>query len=122
MTNETACILFLFSSGIDMAKSSHRSTTILQRVCILYQSRLAPMMDVKKLNVFQWCRFLRHAGRCVMMVFVLVIISGLVVASFSTTLQQGMTSDNVWLRVGSYLLSLIYMLTVRLISNRYILC
>lgn len=65
-------------------------------------------MDITTLNVFQWCKFLKHTGRAVMAAFVAAIVALAAYATFSAALVPGIQSGDLPLQIVYSLLCIIY--------------
>lgn len=70
--------------------------------------RIKLKMDVTKLNIFQWCKFLRHLGRTIMFSIVCAIIALAGFATFDSVLVPGMRADTPSVQIGYAILATIY--------------
>ena len=74
-------------------------------------------MDITDLNLFIWCKWLRHLGRTIMALIVIAIVALAAYSTFSTALIPGMQSENVAAKAGYAILSAIYSIVVRKLSK-----
>jgi hypothetical protein len=79
-------------------------------------------MDVTKLNIFQWCKFLRHVGRTIMAAIVCAIIGLAGFASFESVLVPGMRSKTSGVQIGYVILASIYSGVVSYPSKNESIC
>ena len=70
-------------------------------------------MDITKLNVFIFCKWMRHLGRTLMFTLVSAIVALATFSTLSSALIPGMKSDNIAAQAGYILLTLIYVTVVR---------
>jgi hypothetical protein len=83
----------------------------LKRFALLARTKLL-MIDVTSLNVFQCCKFLRHAGRWVMFALVAAIVAGSAYATLKTALVPRMASDILLEQAGYGVLAAFYLAVV----------
>ena len=71
------------------------------------------LMDITALNLFAWCKCLRHAGRIAMFTVVAAIVGLATYATFATALIPGITSSSLGVSVLFVLLTAVFTLVVR---------
>ena len=76
-------------------------------------------MDITKLHVFIFCKWMRHLGRTLMFTLVSAIVALATFSTLSSALIPGMKSDNIAAQAGYILLTLIYITVVRHLKNLY---
>jgi hypothetical protein len=105
----------LLLRGDSLAAKSHSHSLIKSlRLRILNFKDRAATMDITDLNVFAWCRCLRHLGKTIMFLVVGGITGLAAYATFSSALLPGIENGSAGAKFGYILLSVIYLTTVSL--------
>lgn len=91
--------------------STHRLVQRLRYQLIALPRRVRSM-NVTSLNIFRWCKFLRHLGRLLMASIVAAIVCLAVYAVFEAALVPGLQSHSPGLVVLWALLAVLYLCTV----------
>ena len=95
---------------------SHYSLIKSLRVRILNFKDRAATMNITDLNLFAWCKCLRHLGKTIMFVVVAGIIGLAAYSTFESALIPGIESGNAGVKFGYILLSILYLTIVSLHS------
>ena len=77
----------------------------------LVKTRVANM-DITDLNLFVWCKFLRHLGRTIMLLIVMGIVTLAAYSTISSALIPGMESTNTGTKAGYAVLTALYISVV----------